>query len=133
MVCCFILVFLSIFDESNESLFCMYVSTRLYIIYSHFNTSIADRVFNSSIWFISVAFSIIRLGYITTKILIIVLLMNWDVSVEDLMMNSLALIFILELDSISYQWLFDTSKGISVECENFLASFTQIKIWFNLR
>jgi hypothetical protein len=59
--------------------------------------------------------------------------MNWGVTVNDLMMNSLALIFVLELDSVSYEWLFNNSKGIEITCEKFLASYTTIKISFNLK
>ena len=47
------------------------------------------------------AFAIMRIGYTTTKILIVIFIMNWSVTVDELMMNSLALVFILELDSVT--------------------------------
>ena len=59
--------------------------------------------------------------------------MNWSANIDDLMMNSLALIFVLELDSVTYAWLFDTNKGIEISCDNFLGSWTNIKIKFNIQ
>jgi len=76
-------------------------------------------MFNGITWFLSVTFSILRIGFTTTKILIVIILMNWSVTIDNLMMNSLALIFILELDTFTYAWLFDTNKGIEITCENF--------------
>jgi len=58
--------------------------------------------------------------------------MNWDVTVDELLMNSLALIFILEMDSISYNWLFDKSKSYDFKSKNFLNTFLRIKILFNV-
>jgi hypothetical protein len=59
--------------------------------------------------------------------------MNWSANIDDLMMNSLALIFVLELDSVTYSWMFDTNKGHEIVCEKFLVTFSGMKIWFNFR
>jgi len=45
-------------------------------------------------------FSIMRIALLTNRVLLLGIVMNLNVTIDALMMNSLALIFVLELDQI---------------------------------
>jgi hypothetical protein len=75
----------------------------------------------------------VRILVVTYKVLVVVLLMNTADTADVLLINSLALIFILDLDFILYAWGFDKKKSLQIECMHFLVSRFLTRLQFELQ
>jgi len=77
--------------------------------------------------------NLIRIYVITYKLIILVILMNINDTADLLIINSLALIFILDLDAIIYAWCYDKKNDLEFECIKFSQTFVDVKVIFNIK